>query len=313
MNIKNNYTELIGNTPMLKLNNYKKTLNLHGNIILKLENFNPLSSVKDRLAFALIEEIESRGLIQKDTVIIEPSSGNTGIGLAFVCAAKNIPLIITGPESMSQERVLTMRALGAQVVLTPQPDGMKGAIKKAEKLVKTYPSAVMPMQFENIANARIHRNTTALEILRDTEGHVDFFVAGVGTGGTITGVGEVLKRDIPGVKIVAVEPEESPVISGGQPGPHKIQGIGAGFVPKVLNPSVIDQIALVNGEQAFAATRLLAKTEGVLAGISAGAALHAATVIAQNPLNQGKNIIVIIPDSGERYLSTPLFKEDHHV
>lgn len=307
MKIANNYTDLIGNTPMLRLHKFEQSNNLEAQIIGKLESFNPLSSVKDRLAFALIEELENRGLITEHSLIVEPSSGNTGVGLAFVCAAKGYKLLIFGPETMSKERVQIMRALGAEVRLTPQPEGMKGAIARAEDVLRQNKNAVMPMQFENIANARIHRMTTAVEILNDTDRQVDFFVAGVGTGGTITGVGEVLKSELPNVKIIAVEPTDSPVLSGGVPGPHKIQGIGAGFVPQVLNRNVIDEIIQVTNEEAFQKARELSRVEGVLVGISSGAALQAATVIAKRPENKGKRIIVVLPDSGERYLSTPLF------
>lgn len=292
---------------MLRLHKFEQSNNLEAQIIGKLESFNPLSSVKDRLAFALIEELENRGLITEHSLIVEPSSGNTGVGLAFVCAAKGYKLLIFGPETMSKERVQIMRALGAEVRLTPQPEGMKGAIARAEDVLRQNKNAVMPMQFENIANARIHRMTTAVEILNDTDRQVDFFVAGVGTGGTITGVGEVLKSELPNVKIIAVEPTDSPVLSGGVPGPHKIQGIGAGFVPQVLNRNVIDEIIQVTNEEAFQKARELSRVEGVLVGISSGAALQAATVIAKRPENKGKRIIVVLPDSGERYLSTPLF------
>lgn len=307
MKIANNYTDLIGNTPMLRLHKFEQVNNIDAQIIGKIESFNPLSSVKDRLAFALIEELENRGLITEQTLIVEPSSGNTGVGLAFVCAAKGYKLLIFGPETMSKERVQIMRALGAEVRLTPQPEGMKGAIARAEDVLRQNKNAVMPMQFENIANARIHRMTTAREILNDTDRLVDFFVAGVGTGGTITGVGEVLKSELPNVKIIAVEPTDSPVLSGGVPGPHKIQGIGAGFVPQVLNRNVIDEIIQVSNEEAFQKARELSRVEGVLVGISSGAALQAATVIAKRPENKGKRIVVVLPDSGERYLSTPLF------
>lgn len=292
---------------MLRLHKFEQSNNLEAQIIGKLESFNPLSSVKDRLAFALIEELENRGLITEHSLIVEPSSGNTGVGLAFVCAAKGYKLLIFGPETMSKERVQIMRALGAEVRLTPQPEGMKGAIARAEDVLRQNKNAVMPMQFENIANARIHRMTTAVEILNDTDRQVDFFVAGVGTGGTITGVGEVLKSELPNVKIIAVEPTDSPVLSGGVPGPHKIQGIGAGFVPQVLNRNVIDEIIQVTNEEAFQKARELSRVEGVMVGISSGAALQAATVIAKRPENKGKRIIVVLPDSGERYLSTPLF------
>lgn len=314
MSIVNNYTELIGNTPVLKLNRWKNQFDLHADIYVKLENFNPLSSVKDRLAFALITYLEENGKINPNTVIIEPSSGNTGIGLAFVCAAKGYRLIITGPETMSKERVMIMRALGAEVFLTEASKGMKGAIQKAEELASKLQDAVIPQQFENIANPEMHRKTTAIEILKDFPDGLDYFVAGVGTGGTITGVGEVLKDTFSNVKIVAVEPKDSQVLSGFAPGPHKIQGIGAGFVPPVLNTSIIDEIIAVENEEAFTATRDIAKIEGVFVGISSGAALHAATVLAKRIENKNKKILVILPDTGERYLSTPLFaKEETNV
>lgn len=314
MSIVNNYTELIGNTPVLKLNRWKNQFDLHADIYVKLENFNPLSSVKDRLAFALITYLEENGKINPNTVIIEPSSGNTGIGLAFVCAAKGYRLIITGPETMSKERVMIMRALGAEVFLTEASKGMKGAIQKAEELASKLQDAVIPQQFENLANPEMHRKTTAIEILKDFPDGLDYFVAGVGTGGTITGVGEVLKDTFSNVKIVAVEPKDSQVLSGFAPGPHKIQGIGAGFVPPVLNTSIIDEIIAVENEVAFTATRDIAKIEGVFVGISSGAALHAATVLAKRIENRNKKILVILPDTGERYLSTPLFaKEETNV
>lgn len=310
MSIVNNYTELIGNTPILKLNRWKQKFGLYADIYVKLENFNPLSSVKDRLAFALITYLEEHHKINKDTTVIEPSSGNTGIGLAFVCAAKGYKLIITGPESMSSERVMIMRALGAEVLLTEASKGMKGAIQKAEELASTIQNAVIPQQFENKANPEMHRKTTAVEIIQDFPNGLDYFVAGVGTGGTITGVGEVLKDTFSGVKIVAVEPKDSQVLSGQAPNPHKIQGIGAGFIPKVLNTKIIDEIIAVENEEAFSATRNIAKTEGVFVGISSGAALHAATVLAKREENSNKKILVILPDTGERYLSTPLFAKE---
>lgn len=314
MSIVNNYTELIGNTPILKLNRWKEKFGLHADIYVKLENFNPLSSVKDRLAFALISFLEENGILDQNTTVIEPSSGNTGIGLAFVCAAKGYKLIITGPESMSSERVMIMRALGAEVILTEAAKGMKGAIAKAEELKNSIQNAVIPQQFENLANPAMHRKTTAVEILRDFPAGLDVFVAGVGTGGTITGVGEVLKETFPAVKIVAVEPKDSQVLSGLAPSPHKIQGIGAGFIPKVLNTSIIDEIIAVENEEAFAAAKNIAKIEGVFVGISSGAALHAATILAKRVENKDKKILVILPDTGERYLSTPLFtKEESHV
>lgn len=314
MSIVNNYTELIGNTPVLKLNRWKERFALQADIYVKLENFNPLSSVKDRLAFALISFLEENGKLDQDTTVIEPSSGNTGIGLAFVCAAKGYKLIITGPESMSSERVMIMRALGAEVILTEAAKGMKGAISKAEELKSSIKKAVIPQQFENFANPAMHRKTTAVEILQDFPAGLDYFVAGVGTGGTISGVGEVLKETFPAVQVVAVEPKDSQVLSGLPPSPHKIQGIGAGFIPTVLNTSIIDEIIAVENEEAFSATKNIAKIEGVFVGISSGAALHAATVLAQRLENKNKKILVILPDTGERYLSTPLFaKEDTHV
>ncbi len=301
-------TDLIGNTPLLELSNYEKKHELEAEIVAKLEYFNPLGSVKDRIAYAMIEEGIKQGVINEDTVIIEPTSGNTGIGLAFVAASKGLKLILTMPDTMSIERRKIVAALGAEIVLTPGAEGMKGAIRKAEELKEEYGNAVIPQQFENKANPQIHRETTAQEIWRDTDGKVDIFVAGVGTGGTITGNGEVLKQKNPQVKIVAVEPAASPVLSGGNPGPHKLQGIGAGFVPGVVNVDVIDEIIPVENEEAFAASREVARTEGLLMGISSGAALHAATVLAKRPENKGKRIVVLLPDTGERYLSTALFE-----
>jgi cysteine synthase A len=305
--IAKSITELIGNTPLLELCNYEKNLNLEAKIVAKVESFNPLSSVKDRVGFALIEAGEKAGLINQDTVIIEPTSGNTGVGLAFVAAAKGYRLILTMPETMSVERRNLVAALGAELVLTPGAEGMKGAIAKANELAASIPNSFIPQQFENPANPEIHKKTTALEIWNDTDGEVDFFVAGIGTGGTITGVGEVLKEKKPGVKIVAVEPEASPVLSGGKPGPHKIQGIGAGFVPGVLNTGVYDEIIPVSNDNAFKAAKEVARKEGLLVGISSGAALHAATELAKRPENKGKTIVVLLPDTGERYLSTGLF------
>jgi len=301
-------TELIGNTPLLEIVNYNRQNGIKGKIIAKLEYFNPGGSVKDRVGYAMIKDAEDRGLIGKDTVIIEPTSGNTGIALAFVAAAKGYELILTMPETMSVERRSLLSALGAKIVLTPGSEGMKGAIKKAEELAKKTANAFMPQQFDNPANPEAHRKTTAEEIWRDTEGKVDVFVAGVGTGGTITGVGEILKARNPEIRIVAVEPEDSPVLSGGNPGPHKIQGIGAGFVPQVLNKTVIDEIFRVKNEDAFTAARKLSSSEGLLVGISSGAALHAATEIARRPGDMGRSIVVLLPDTGERYLSTDLFQ-----
>lgn len=300
-------TELIGNTPLLELENYGKKNNLEGKVIAKLEYFNPLGSVKDRIANAMIEQGLKDGVINQDTVIIEPTSGNTGIGLAFVTASKGLKLILTMPDTMSIERRAIVSALGAEVVLTPGAEGMKGAIAKAHELKEQYGNAFIPQQFENKANPEIHRQTTGQEILRDTDGKVDFFISGVGTGGTLTGVGEILKEKNPNAKVIAVEPVNSPVLSGGKPGPHKIQGIGAGFIPGVINVDIIDEIIKVENEDAFAASREVAQTEGLLVGISSGAAIHAATVIAKRPENKGKNIVVLLPDTGERYLSTALF------
>lgn len=310
MKIAKSITELIGNTPLLELTNYINSENLESDIYGKLEYFNPAGSVKDRIGYAMIQDAEEKGLINKDTVIIEPTSGNTGIALSFVAAAKGYRLIITLPDTFSIERRNLMKALGAELVLTPGSEGMPGAIKKAEELSKEIPNSFIPQQFENQSNPEIHRKTTAEEIWKDTDGQVDIFVAGVGTGGTVTGVGEVIKERKPDVKIVAVEPADSPVLSGGQKGPHKIQGIGAGFIPGVLNLKVVDEIITVSNDDAFAASRKLAQTEGVLVGISSGAALHAATILARRPENKGKKIVVILPDTGERYLSTALFNMD---
>ena len=308
--IARNLTELIGNTPMLELANYSSRMKLDAKIIAKLEYFNPAGSVKDRIGYAMIKDAEEKGLINKDTVIIEPTSGNTGVGLAFVSAARGYRLILTMPETMSIERRNLLKALGAELVLTPGAEGMKGAIRKAEELASQTPNSYMPQQFKNPSNPEIHRKTTVEEIWRDTDGKVDIFVAGVGTGGTITGVGEVLKTRKPDVKIVAVEPHDSPVLSGGNPGAHKIQGIGAGFVPDILNVKVIDEIFKVKNEEAFDVSRRLSKSEGLLVGISSGAALHAATELAKRPENKGKTIVVLLPDTGERYLSTQLFQEE---
>jgi cysteine synthase len=300
-------TDLIGKTPLLELSNYNRINDAKGIIIAKLEYFNPGGSVKDRIGNAMIEEGEKKGLIKKDTVIIEPTSGNTGIALAFVAAAKGYKLILTMPETMSSERRNLLKALGAQIELTPGSEGMGGAIRKAYELHEQLPNSYIPQQFENPANPEIHRRTTAEEVWDDTDGDVDIFVSGIGTGGTITGVGEVLKKRKPGVKIVAVEPFDSPVLSEGRSGPHKIQGIGAGFVPDVLNRKVIDEIITVKNEEAFQAGRELARTEGLIVGISSGAAVHAALQLAKRPENTGKNIVVILPDTGERYLSTLLY------
>ncbi|SHG25427.1 cysteine synthase A [Dysgonomonas macrotermitis] len=300
-------TDLIGNTPLLELSNYEKKHKLEAKVIGKLEYFNPASSVKDRIALAMISDAEEKGILKPDSVIIEPTSGNTGIGLAFVSAAKGYKLVLTMPETMSIERRNLLKALGANIVLTPGPDGMKGAIAKANELKETTPNAIILQQFENPANPAIHRKTTAEEIWRDTDGKVDIFVSGVGTGGTVSGVGEVLKQRNPNVKIIAVEPTDSPVLSGGKPGPHKIQGIGAGFIPKTYDASVIDEIIQVKNDDAILTSRVLAREEGLLVGISSGAAVFAATELAKRPENKGKNIVVILPDTGERYLSTVLY------
>lgn len=307
--ISQNLTDLIGNTPLLELRNYNQAQGLKARIIAKLEYFNPLGSVKDRAGYAMIKAGEEQGLINKDTVIIEPTSGNTGIGLAFVAAARGYRLILTMPDTMSIERRSLLKALGAELVLTPGAQGMKGAIAKAEELQAATPNSFIPQQFKNPANPAIHRETTAEEIWRDTDGQLDIFVAGVGTGGTLTGVGEVLKARNNNIRVMAVEPFDSPVLSGGKPGPHKLQGIGAGFIPETLNTGIIDGIVKVKNEEAFTAVRKVAKAEGLLIGISGGAALAAATELAQQPENAGKTIVVIFPDTGERYLSTNLFDE----
>lgn len=299
--IANNVTELIGNTPIVRLN--KITEGTNAEIVAKLESFNPLSSVKDRIGVAMIEYGEEKGVINTDTVLVEPTSGNTGIALAFVAAAKGYKLVLTMPDTMSMERRKLLALMGAEIVLTPGAKGMKGAVARAEELVETIPNAVMPQQFKNPANPIIHRETTAKEILRDTDGKVDILVAGVGTGGTITGIAEVLKEKNPDFKAVAVEPISSPVLSGGQPGPHKIQGIGAGFVPDVLRTDLIDEIIQVKDEDAANTLLRLAREEGILAGISSGAATFAALELARREENKGKRIVVILPDTGERYLS----------
>ena len=301
-------TDLIGNTPLLELGTYRDENNLEANLIAKVEYFNPLGSVKDRVANAMIETAIKEGKINKDTVIIEPTSGNTGIGLAFVTATKGLHLILTMPETMSIERRRIVAALGAEVVLTPGAEGMKGAIAKAEALKEEYGNAFIPQQFENEANPKIHFETTGPEIWRDTDGKVDIFVAGVGTGGTVTGIGKYIKSQNPNAKIVAVEPATSAVLSGKKPGPHKIQGIGAGFVPKVLDLDIVDEIIPVENDDAFNASRAVAKAEGLLVGISAGASIYVATELAKRPENKGKNIVILLPDTGERYLSTTLFE-----
>lgn len=308
--IASNLTELIGNTPLLELKNYNESLELPAKIIGKLEYFNPSGSVKCRIGNAMIQSAEEQGLINDETVIIEPTSGNTGIALAFVAAAKGYRLILTMPDTMSIERRKLLSAYGAEVVLTPGAEGMKGAIAKAESLASEIPNSFIPQQFKNLANPEIHRKTTAEEILRDTDGDIDIFIAGVGTGGTLTGTGEALKAKKPDIQVVAIEPSGSAVISGEKAGPHKIQGIGAGFIPDVLNKDIVDEIFKVDHEDAFEVARKVAKTEGLLIGISSGAALYAATEIAKRPENKGKNIVVILPDSGERYLSTALFEEE---
>ena len=308
MNIAKNITDLIGNTPLVELN--RLTEGLPGRVVAKLEFFNPGSSVKDRIAEAMIEAAEKEGKIKKDTIIVEATSGNTGIGLAMVCAARGYKLAITMPESMSKERRMLLRAFGAELILTPAAEGMGGAIARAKALVDEHPETYfMPRQFDNQANVEIHRKTTAEEVWRDTDGQVDIFVAGVGTGGTVTGVGEVLKARKPDVKIVAVEPDASPVLSGGEKGPHPIQGLGAGFVPSILNTQIYDEIIRVTGEDAFATARAAAEKEGILVGISSGAAIWSALQLAAKEENRGKLIVVLIPSYGERYLSTPLFAD----
>ncbi len=307
MNIAEQITDLIGNTPLLKLNSL--SVETGAEIIGKVEYYNPLSSVKDRIGLSMIETAEQEGKLEKGSLIIEPTSGNTGIGLAFIAAARGYKLILTMPETMSQERRRLLKVLGAKLVLTPGEKGMKGAIERAEEINNGTPGSFMPQQFKNKANPQIHKETTAEEIWRDTEGTFDYFVSGVGTGGTITGCGEAFKEKNPEIQVVAVEPEESPVLSGGLPGQHKIQGIGAGFVPEILNAEVYDEVVTVNSVDAAKVTRKLAKNDGLLVGISSGAAVAAAVQIASRAGNRGKRIVVILPDCGERYLSTWIFDE----
>lgn len=309
MKIYNHLTDLIGHTPLLRLSNYSKASGSEGaNLIAKLEYFNPLGSVKDRAALAMIEDAEEKGILKPGSVIVEPTSGNTGIGLAFVAAIRGYRIILTMPESMSIERRNLLSALGAELILTSPYDGMAGAIAEAERLLKEIPNSFMPGQFTNPANPRIHKETTAEEIWHDTDGQIDIFVAGVGTGGTITGVAEGLKEKSKYIKIVAVEPSDSPVLSGGEAGPHKLQGIGAGFVPAVLNLKLINETIRVTADDAFNTARLLTKTEGLLVGISSGAAVFAGMQLAKRAENAGKNIVILLPDSGERYLSSELFQ-----
>lgn len=305
MRIANDITALVGNTPLVRINRLAKGAATQ--LVAKLEYFNPSHSVKDRIGVAMIDAAEKAGLIKPDTVIVEPTSGNTGIALAFVCAARGYKLVLTMPETMSKERRALLRAYGAELILTPGPEGMGGAIKKAEELVAANPNYFMPQQFKNPANPEIHRNTTAEELWRDTDGEIDIVVAGVGTGGTITGIAEALKARKPGFKAIVVEPDASPVLSGGEKGPHPIQGIGAGFVPAVLNTGIYDEVIRVKNDDAFETAKRAAKEEGLLVGISSGAALWAAIEVARRPENSGKLIAVIIPSFGERYLSTALF------
>ncbi len=306
-NIYKSVTDLIGNTPLLEISKYSKSQNVEAKILAKLESFNPGGSVKDRIGYAMIKDAEDKGLIHKDSVIIEPTSGNTGIGLAMAATSLGYPLIIVLPDTFSIERRKVMAALGAKLVLTPGAEGMSGALKKAEELAAEIPHAFIPQQFSNPANPEIHRTTTAEEIWRDTDGNVDIFIAGVGSGGTISGVGEALKAKNPSVHIVAIEPFDSPVLSGGRPSAHGIQGIGANFIPEIYNQEVVDEIFQVKNKDAFNVAREIAKTEGLLVGISSGAAVYTATEISKRPENKGKTTVVILPDTGERYLTTSLF------
>ena len=305
--IARNLTELIGNTPLLQLSNYSENKNLQANIIVKIEAFNPAGCVKERIALSMIEDAEEKGILKPGVEIIEPTSGNTGIGLAMVAAIKGYKLTLTMPETMSVERRNLLKAFGANIVLTPGATGMKGAIQRALELQTEKPGSFIPQQFDNPSNPEIHRTTTGEEIWRDTDGQVDIFVAGVGTGGTVSGVGQALKAHNPKVKIVAVEPSDSPVLSGGNPGPHKIQGIGVGFIPKNYNPAVVDEIIQVTNDNAILTARQLAQQEGLLVGISSGAAVYAATELSLRPENKGLNIVALLPDTGERYLSTLLY------
>lgn len=307
--IAQSITDLVGKTPLLELTNYEKNNGINAHLIAKLEYYNPAGSVKDRVAKAMIDDAEAKGLIGPGATIIEPTSGNTGIGLASVAAARGYRIILTMPETMSVERRNLLKAYGAEIVLTEGAKGMNGAIAKANELAANTPNSIIPGQFDNEANPEVHRRTTGPEIWDDTDGNVDIFVAGIGTGGTITGAGEFLKSKNPNVKIIAVEPASSPVLSKGTPGPHRIQGIGAGFVPKVLNTGIYDEIVTVENDDAFATGKAIARSEGLLVGISSGAAAWAATQVAKRPENEGKNIVVLLPDTGERYLSTPLFSE----
>ena len=310
--IAKNITELIGQTPLLELSKIEQELGLKARILAKLEMLNPGRSVKDRIGVAMLNHAEEKGLIDKNTVIIEPTSGNTGVGLALAAAIRGNRLILTMPDAMTIERRSLLKALGTEIVLTPAYEGMAGAVRKAQELAEQYPNSFIPQQFNNAANAAAHRFTTGPEIWNDTEGKVDIFIAGIGTGGTITGVGSTLKKLNPKVRVIGIEPQSSPVISGGRPGPHKLQGIGAGFIPKVLDLNIVDEIYRVRDNDAFQTGRLLARKEGVLSGISSGAALYAAINIAKRPENEGKTIVVLLPDTGERYLSTKLFNEENN-